>query len=113
MQKGYINGDGGQWKLELVTSRPRCVIAGRRGEVKASSTISIDNGRWRNLQCRRVGNLVTLRIDGKVAARGEGRIGRVTTSAPVRIGGKSVGKASDNDQYHGALDNVYLKINRR
>lgn len=113
VQKGYINGEGGQWKLELVTSMPRCVIAGRRGEVKAASMIHIDDGRWHNLECRRVGNLVTLRIDGKVAARAEGRIGRVTTSAPVRIGGKSVGKASDNDQYHGTLDNVYLKINRR
>lgn len=113
VQKGYINGAGGQWKLELVASRPRCVIAGRGGEVKAASTVSIDDGTWHNLQCRRDGRSVTLRIDGKVKARGEGRIGRITTTAPIRIGGKSVGSTSDNDQYHGSLDNAYLRIDRR
>jgi len=113
VQKGYLNGEGGQWKLELVGARPRCVIAGRRGEVKVLSPQRIDNGAWHNLQCRREGRSVTLRIDGTAVNSGSGRIGRVTTSAPIRIGGKGIGTKSGNDQYHGSLDNVYLRIDRR
>lgn len=113
VQKGYIYSQGGQWKLELVGSRPRCVIAGRRGEVKVKSSVNVDDGTWHNLQCRREGRLVTLRVDGKVVNRGKGRIGRITTTAPIRIGGKGVGSRSGDDQYHGSLDNVYLRIDRR
>ncbi|MBA3265577.1 MAG: hypothetical protein H0T14_04280, partial [Nocardioidaceae bacterium] len=70
-------------------------------------------GAWHNLQCRREGRSVTLRIDGTAVNSGSGRIGRVTTSAPIRIGGKGIGTKSGNDQYHGSLDNVYLRIDRR
>jgi hypothetical protein len=113
VQKGYINGAGGQYKLELVGSHPRCVVAGRGGQVKIKSPISINDGTWHKLTCNRNGRLVTLRIDGRHAVTVDGRIGRITTTAPVRIGGKGVGAASGNDQYHGSLDNVFLTIDRR
>jgi Concanavalin A-like lectin/glucanases superfamily len=113
VQKGYINGAGGQYKLELVGSHPRCVVAGRGGLVKVKSPISINDGTWHKLTCNRNGRVLTLRIDGRHAATAQGRIGRITTTAPIRIGGKGVGAASGNDQYHGSVDNVFLTINRR
>jgi hypothetical protein len=45
-------------------------------------------------------------------AQANGATGRVANAIPVRIGGKAVGPAGDNDQYHGDMDNVFLKIIR-
>lgn len=113
IQKGLINQRGGQWKLELVGARPRCVIQGRGGKVLVSASVPIDDGRWHTLECARVGRTVTLRIDGAVANQSTGFTGRIINDAPIRLGGKGVGANSGNDQYRGALDNVYVKIKRR
>ena len=113
IQKGLINQPGGQWKLELVGARPRCVIQGRGGKVLVSTSVAVDDGTWHTLECARVGRTVTLRIDGAVANQSTGSTGRITNDSPVRVGGKGVGANSGNDQYHGAVDNVYVKIKRR
>ncbi len=113
IQKGLLKQRGGQWKLELVGSRPRCIIQGRAGKVEVSSTVSVDDGTWHSLQCARKGPTVTLRIDGVVVNQGTGRTGRIVNDAPVRLGGKGVAGSGGNDQYHGALDNVFVKIRRR
>jgi len=55
---------------------------------------------------------VTLSIDGTVAARAEGVTRRLANEFPVRIGGKAVGRAGHDDQYHGRLDDVFLTITR-
>lgn len=112
VQKGLAGQPRGQFKLELLGSRPRCVISGRAGRVSTPRGPSIADGRWHQLQCARRGRVVNVRVDGVTVAQATGPIGRVANSAPVRIGGKAVGPAADNDQYHGDLDSVFLRINR-
>ncbi len=78
-----------------------------------NSTKRIDDNTWHRLECRRIGRTVTLRVDGEVVARANAATGRIRNNAPVRVGGKAVGTASDNDQYHGDLDNVFYSIKRK
>lgn len=113
VQKGLLSQPGGQWKLELIGARPRCVIVGSRGGVNIIASAPIDDAKWHQLECRRKGQTVTLWIDGVLRGTTVGKIGRIVNNAPVRIGGKAVGSASDNDQYHGDLDSVFLRVRTR
>ena len=112
VQKGLARTSGGQLKLELIGARPRCVVMGRAGGVSTARGPSVADGRWHHLACSRRGRVVALHIDGTVAAQKHGATGRIANAAPVRIGGKAVGHAGDDDQFHGRLDNVFLRITR-
>lgn len=113
LQKGLVGQQGGQWKLELVGAKPRCVFRGVRGGVLIKATRPVDDNTWHRLECRRIGRTVTLRVDGAVVAKANAATGRIRNNAPVRVGGKAVGTASGNDQYHGDLDNVFYSIKRK
>ena len=113
LQKCLISQPGTRWKLELIGSRPQCTIRGSAGQLVVRATQHVDNATWHQLQCRRQNGVVSLWIDGAVAAQKTGRTGRVANSAPVRIGAKALASGGGNDQYHGRLDSVFLKIDRR
>jgi hypothetical protein len=112
VQKGY-SLTSSQWKLQVdgAAGRPSCVLVDDRWPTIriAYSSISIADGRWHALQCRRAGTTLAIFVDG--VARG--RIGvpsklSVTNRRPLSIGGK--GAFADNDQFDGALDNVWVQI---
>jgi hypothetical protein len=112
VQKGLDVSPGGQFKLELIGSRPRCVVAGSAGRVMTPRGPAVADGRWHQLACSRKGGVVSLRVDGALVAQAKGETGSVSNAVPVRIGGKAVGRAGADDQYHGHLDNVFLSIVR-
>ena len=112
VSKGLQNQRGGQYKLQLVGSRPRCTVAGGEGSVTTPLGPSLDDRRWHRVQCTRTSRVVSIQVDGSTRAQATGRIGRVVNTAPVLIGGKAVGPAGGNDQYHGDLDQVYLHVGR-
>jgi len=113
MQKGLINQPGGRWKLELIGSRPQCTVTGRNGTVIVRADRRVDNATWHNLLCRRQDGTISISVDGKVEASRTAPTGGLNNRAPVRIGSKSVGRAGGNDQFHGAIDSIFLKIDRR
>jgi hypothetical protein len=112
MQKGLISQPGSRWKLELIGSRPQCTIRGSAGQLVVRATQHGDNATWHQLQCRRHNGVVSLWIDGTVAAQKTGRTGRVANNAPVRIGAKALASGGGDDQYHGRLDSLFYKIDR-
>ncbi len=109
VQKGYYNQQGGQYKLQVDLGRPSCVISGSGGRVIATSNRNLANSRWHNLNCERRGPEVILRVDGVVRGRMSGTIGLVSNASALRVGAKKVHKGG-NDQYHGRLDNVFVRI---
>jgi hypothetical protein len=113
MQKGVINQAGGRWKLELIGSHPQCTVTGRNGTVVVRSARRVDDAAWHTLQCRRQDGTISVIVDGTVDAAKAAPTGRLSNRAPVRIGSKNVGSAGDNDQFHGRIDSVFLKIDRR
>lgn len=112
IQKGYSTR-GSQWKLQIdgVAGRPSCVLVGDRSPRirMATSVVSVADSRWHRVRCSRVGGTLSVWVDNVL----RGRIGipprlSVTNNRPMSIGGK--GAYADNDQFNGALDNVWVRI---
>ena len=112
VQKGYSTTSS-QWKLQVdgVAGRPSCVLVDdKKPAIRiATSSISVADGRWHALACRRSGKTLTVLVDG--VPRGTTSVPAklsVTNERPLSIGGK--GAFPDNDQFNGALDNVWVEI---
>ena len=112
VQKGFSTR-GSQYKLQIdgVPGRPSCVLVDdhRRRIYAAVSTVSVADGRWHTLECRRAGARLTVLVDG--TARGTGAVPAdlsVRNRIPLSIGGK--GSFTDNDQFQGMLDEVWVQI---
>jgi hypothetical protein len=112
LQKGY-SAAGGQYKLQADkhAGRPSCAMtsAGDKTIHLAWSYVTIADGAWHTLECRRAGTSLTILVDGVI--RGSATIPATLTvnnTAPLVLGGKGLGRNSD--QYQGALDDVWIRI---
>jgi hypothetical protein len=112
VQKGYSTTSS-QWKLQVdgVAGRPSCVLVDDRKPAirMITSTVSVADGRWHAVACRRSGRVLTVLVDG--VPRGSTAVPAklsVSNRRPLSIGGK--GAYADNDQFNGALDNVWVEI---
>ena len=110
LQKGYSIGHS-QFKLQVdgVRGRPSCVLVGVASSriYAAIADRSVANGRWHTVDCVRDGASLTVSVDGVLA----GSVSLPTTLSvynddPLRVGGK--GSSANNDQFNGALDDVYV-----
>lgn len=112
-QKGFANGGGSQWKLQVDGRQgyPSCVLVGtEEGEsFKVVGSQSVADGRWHELRCSRVEESLVLEVDGEEADREAVPAEvRVAPMSPARIGGKNV--KPNNDQFFGAIDDVLLEV---
>jgi hypothetical protein len=112
VQKGYSTTSS-QWKLQIdgAAGRPSCVLVDdRRSAIRiAASSVSVADGRWHSVQCQRAGTTLAILVDG--ALRGSTGVPArlsVSNDRPLSIGGK--GAFADNDQFNGALDNVWVRV---
>ncbi|WP_306207418.1 LamG-like jellyroll fold domain-containing protein [Actinoplanes sp. RD1] len=111
VQKGYSTSTS-QWKLQVdgAAGRPSCVLVGARPGIKiVRSTVSVADGHWHDIECRRRGTALTVLVDG--AVRGNRPIAAtlsITNNRPLSVGGK--GSYADNDQFHGTVDDVWVRI---
>jgi hypothetical protein len=112
VQKGY-SATSSQWKLQIDgwAGRPSCVLVDDHSPAIriATSSVSAADGRWHSIVCRRRGRYLTIAVDGVQRGRTEVPAAlSVTNDRPLSIGGK--GATADNDQFNGALDNVWVRI---
>jgi hypothetical protein len=112
LQKGY-SARGSQYKLQIdgVAGDPSCVVVDdRRPQIRvAYSDVSVADGRWHTLECRRDGRYLAIVVDG--TPRGSATIPAdlsIRNDIPLSVGGK--GSFADNDQFQGMLDDVWLAI---
>lgn len=112
VQKGY-SATSSQYKLQIdgIAGRPSCVLVDDKRPVLqlVRSSITVADGFWHSVACRRTGAFLMILIDG--ALRGWVVIPvtlSVTNGYPLSIGGK--GASRDNDQFQGALDDVWVRI---
>jgi hypothetical protein len=110
LQKGYSTG-GGQYKLQVdkLAGKPSCSMTGDLSATTylAKSSAGVADGTWHALECRRDGTSLRILVDG--AETGAVAIPAdltVDNSAPLVLGGK--GLSDNNDQYQGALDDVWI-----
>jgi hypothetical protein len=112
LQKGYSTG-GGQYKLQVdgLSGKPSCGIGDKVGKAVhiARSRQSIANGSWHTVECRRTGPTLAILVDGQMQASvAIPATLSVESTQPFSLGGKGVG--ADNDQFHGSLDDVWIRI---
>jgi hypothetical protein len=112
LQKGYSTG-GGQYKLQVdgVAGRPSCTMVDQTAPAiyVAKSNVSIADGGWHAVECRRVGTSLAVLVDGVVQGGADLPAGlSVVNTTPLSLGGK--GLTENNDQFHGALDDVWISI---
>ncbi|WP_240670640.1 LamG-like jellyroll fold domain-containing protein [Actinoplanes solisilvae] len=110
LQKGYAT-DGGQYKLQVdgVTGKPSCVLSDAKASYVARSRTSVADDQWHALECRRTGPTLAVLVDGEVkTTTAIPETLAIESDQPFSLGGKGVGP--NNDQYHGALDDVWIHI---
>jgi Concanavalin A-like lectin/glucanases superfamily len=109
VQKGRFGTDGGQWKLQVddTAGKPSCVVRSPEDELVVRSTSTVADSRWHHVVCRRDADGLSISVDGTVTRRA-GRTGSVSNPWPVRVGSPGVG--DHDDQYHGRVDDVFLRI---
>ena len=112
VQKGY-SATSSQYKLQIdgLAGRPSCVLVDdRKPRIRlVRSRISVADGRWHALECRRSGSSFQILVDG--VTRGTLTVPAalsVTNSGPLSVGGK--GASRDNDQFQGTLDSLWIRI---
>ena len=112
LQKGFST-QGSQFKLQIdgAAGHPSCVLVGNGSPqiYLAASTVGIADNRWHTLECRRAGTRLAIRVDG--VRRGTAVLPAdlaVRNLIPFSVGGK--GSFTDNDQFQGMLDDVWVKI---
>ncbi|GAA0442862.1 hypothetical protein Aca07nite_63850 [Actinoplanes capillaceus] len=110
LQKGY-SAEGSQYKLQIDgrPGQPSCVMRGEDSRVihVAVAPIGVADGTWHRLLCRRTRTDLILFVDGSphAAVRIPATL-RVDNAMSLNVGGKSA--HGDNDQFHGAVDDIYL-----
>jgi Concanavalin A-like lectin/glucanases superfamily len=112
VQKGYATA-GGQYKLQVdgASGRPSCAMSDQSDATiyVAKSAVSIADGQWHALECRRLGTgLVILVDDAQTGSASVPANLSVVTAQPLSVGGKGAGRT--NDQFHGQLDDVWIRI---
>lgn len=113
VQKGFANGGRSQWKLQVDgdEGRPSCVLVGvGESEIHlAAGDASIADGRWHDVVCRRVGDKLSIEVDGQLEGTTPLPVDlAIEPPGPVRIGGKN--SKQSNDQYYGAVSDVFLTL---
>lgn len=112
VQKGY-SARGSQYKLQVdgLAGDPSCVMVDdERPRIHvAKSSVSVADGQWHTLECRRRGDRLVVLVDG--TQRGSAGVPAdlsVRNRIPLSVGGK--GSFTDNDQFQGELDDVWVSI---
>lgn len=113
VQKGFW-GDPGQWKLSLHKTssglRFSCRVKGTSGAVHAYSVPGVvtAGGAWVTAGCKRVGDRVSVIVDGREVGAAAGPIGTVRSAQDLLIASKGL-TASDPDQFLGLVDAVSVR----
>jgi hypothetical protein len=110
VQKGFSVGDS-QFKLQVdgEAGQPSCVIVGTASGAiyVALASRTVADSRWHRIACSRGNSLLTVAVDGV-------EVGRtaippslsIANHDPLCIGGK--GTSANNDQFVGAIDDVFV-----
>ena len=112
LQKGYSVGGVSQYKLQVDhrQGHPSCVIASQRARIyRAESRVDVADGVWHDLECRRTANRLIMLVDGvpRAGVPVPPQLS-IANAEPLRVGGK--GPAPGNDQFAGAIDDVFIAI---
>lgn len=113
IQKGVFDTGQGQWKMQVDGGVPSCRVSGTRTGKHVSAIAvgrHIEGLGWVRVHCGRKGGVLFLEVEGQptVLAPADASM-FIANDDPVTIGGRLPGY-SDNDQFHGDVDEVRLEL---
>jgi len=116
-QRG-LYADRAQFKLQIDSGYPSCLVKGSTGRVFAKSNVKLAPDTWYRATCSRIGSRVAVAVTrygaaSTVSRSVGGSIGTLTFGSSVRasIGGKlsnSGALVSSTDQFNGAVASVWV-----
>lgn len=117
LRKGITTSTGGDYKIEMKNSngqaRARCVVkdAQKVAAVAAGGPDLADNAQH-DVTCKRVGNSISLIIDGTTrATKTVAALGSISNAADLAIGAKAEGTAPTGfDWYLGKIYDAWVRI---
>lgn len=111
VQRGRFGTSGGQWKLQVDSEggEPSCVVRSGEDVVLVRSRVSVADSQWHRVVCSRDDTGVSIRVDDAVD-RTRAHTGSVSSPLPLSIGSPGVG--DQDDQFHGRIDDVFVRIER-
>ncbi|WP_224274709.1 LamG-like jellyroll fold domain-containing protein [Nocardioides lacusdianchii] len=109
VQKGRFATDGGLWKLQVddEEGHPSCVLRSGDTLLRVRSEVTVADSSWHRVVCSRDADGISIDVDG-VEDREDGTLGSVDSEWPIRVGSPGVG--DDDDQFHGRVDDVFLRL---
>lgn len=121
VQRGLF-ADPGQYKIQIDHAKASCRVAGKAGAVFVRSTTPIKPATWYRVSCSRTQGGLTLAIGtvdgvvGRTWSAGATGVVDAADSTPLALGGKvsrsGRAVAGNSDQFNGAMDNVFLRLDR-
>jgi hypothetical protein len=118
LQKGQALTPGGYFKIEVPGGRVYCLFTSRdgqgnlRGQQAVRAPRALNDGAWHTVRCEKRVDHVIMTIDGSTVVRSAvGRIGPISNSVPLTIGGKSQCDqvSEDCDYFSGHIDWVRIQ----
>lgn len=110
LQKGRFS-DPTQWKLQVDGGYPSCVFNDGRRRAVVRAPIELLPREWYDLECRKGRGYVSVVVNGTERARSDIALGAISSASPLYIGAKGPGE-TNNDQFHGLVDDVFVRVQR-
>lgn len=113
LRKGTDATAGGDYKLDLwgkpTAVKARCELDDTKGnQLRATGGPNLNDGRWHQLKCERVGTSLRLYVDTRrVASVSNRRFGSIRNDDPLTIGAKPY---DIGDHFDGAIDEAKITI---
>ncbi|WP_165372877.1 LamG domain-containing protein [Pengzhenrongella frigida] len=105
MRKGLSSTSGGSFKMELIPA-PTCFFKGANASERAvTSPVSVLDGHFHSITCRRAAGMISVAVDGNVTSR-QVSLGSISNTSSLTIGAKNDG----DDQTKGFLRNVKIIV---
>ncbi|MGH8899225.1 MAG: LamG-like jellyroll fold domain-containing protein [Egibacteraceae bacterium] len=111
LRKGLSTNRGGDYKIEAERNAqsngawPTCTFRGSAATAKVVGLVNVADDRWHAITCAKTSNRVQIVVDGKTVTR-KVEVGSIANTAPLTIGGKSIG----GDSYAGDMDEASVEI---
>ena len=122
VQKGLFDDPGGQWKLQVDSApgapgQPSCSVRGTVDGEPATPVhveawkADVTDGGWHRVVCRRTeDDRLAIFVDGaEENSKPFPQGASIRNDASVNIGAKHL-EGDNNDQFHGALDRVFFRL---
>jgi hypothetical protein len=116
LRKGLADAIGGEYKIEIINNNgigeAYCRIKDAAGHIGAiGGTTDVSDGALHTLTCSKLGNRVTLKVDGLALRKKYVSLGSISNTADLMIGARTTTVTDvTNDWYSGTMRSAKVTV---